>query len=78
MLESFKCLHISHALAMASIMEDEADSTLSYDVEEGRLGSGRSSPRTIQENASECSSQTDDYNETMTTMRVEVNNDSTT
>ena len=77
MLESFKCLNISHALAMASKMEYEADSPLSYVVEEGELGLGRPSPGTVRENASECSIQTDDYNETMTTMRVEVNNDST-
>ena len=55
---------------------------LSYDVEEGELssGSGRSSPGTIRDNASECSTQTDDYidnshpQETVTTMRVEVEN----
>ena len=58
-------------------MEYEADSPLSYIVEEGELGLGRLNPRTIQENASECSTQTDDYNETWTTMRVEVYNDST-
>ena len=58
-------------------MEYEADSPLSYVVEEGELGLGRFNPRTIQENASECSTQADDYNETVTTIRVEVNNDST-
>ena len=60
----------------------KADSPLSYDVEEGELSSGsvRSSPGTIRDNASECSTQTDDYidkshpQETVTTMRVEVEN----
>ena len=39
-----------------------AHSPLSYDVEEGELssGSGRSSPGTIRDNASDCSTQTDD------------------
>ena len=59
---------------MATNMEYEADSTLSYDVEERELGSGRSSPGKIRENASACSTQTDDNNETVTTMRVEVDN----
>ena len=59
---------------MASKKEYEADSPLSYDVEEGELVSGRSSPGTIRENASECITKTDDNNETMTTMRVEVDN----
>ena len=38
-----------------------ADSPLSYDVEEGELssGSGRSSPGTVRDNASTCSTQTD-------------------
>ena len=73
---------------MASKMEFEpespskGDSPLSYDVEEGELssGSGRSSPGTIRDNASECSTQTDDQfdnshpHDTVTTTRVEVNN----
>ena len=61
---------------MAFNMEYDADSPLSYDVEEGELssGSGRSSPGTIRDNASECSTQTDGYNETVTSMRVEVHN----
>ena len=48
-----------------------ADSPLSYDVEEGELssGSGRSSPGTVRDNASTCSTQTDDR---ITTMRVEI------
>ena len=55
-----------------------ADSPLSYDVEEGELssGSGRSSPGTIRDNASDCSTQTDDRfdnsQDRITTMRVEV------
>ena len=55
-----------------------ADSPLSYDVEEGELssGSGRSSPGTIRDNASDCSTQTDDRfdnpHDRITTMRVEV------
>ena len=71
---------------MASSMDYEspykADSPFSYEVEEGELssGSGRSSPGTIRDNASDCSTQTDDQmgttNETVTTMRVEL--DSTT
>ena len=73
---------------MASRMDYEqespykADSPFSYDEEEGELssGSGHSSPGTIRDNASECSIQTDDYidnshpQETVTTMRVEVEN----
>ena len=64
---------------MASKMEHEADSPLCYDVEDGELssGSGRSSPGTIRDNASECSTQTDEYNETVTSMRVEVDNSTT-
>ena len=70
---------------MASKMEFEtvspykADSPLSYDMVEGELssGSGRSSPETVRNNASECSTQTDEYNETITSMRVEVNNSTT-
>ena len=55
-----------------------ADSPLSYDVEEGELssGSGRSSPGTIRDNASDCSTQTvdrfDNPNDRITTMRVEM------
>ena len=55
-----------------------ADLPLSYDVEEGELscGSGRSSPGTIRDNASDCSTQTDDRfdnpHDRITTMRVEV------
>ena len=60
----------------------KADSPLSYDVEEGELssGSGRSSPGTIRDTASECGTQTDDHidnshpQETVITMRVEVEN----
>ena len=61
---------------MASNMEYEADSPLSYNVEEGELsfGSGRSSPGTLRDNASECNTQTDEYKETVTSMRVEVHN----
>ena len=59
---------------MATNMDYAADSRLSYDVEEGELGSGRSIPGTIYENASDCSTQTDDNNATVTTMRVEVEN----
>ena len=57
-------------------MEYEVHSPLSYDVDEGELSSasGRSSPGTIRDNASECSKQTDKYNETVTSMRVEVDN----
>ena len=55
-----------------------ADSPLRYDVEEGELtsGSGRSSPGTIRDNASDCSMQTEDRfdnpNDRITTMRVGV------
>ena len=55
-----------------------ADWPLSYDVEEGELssGSGRSSPGTIRDNASDCSTQTDDRfdnpHDRITTIRVEV------
>ena len=55
-----------------------ADSPLSYDVEEGELssGSGRSSSGTILDNASDCSTQTDDRfdnpHDRITTMRIEV------
>ena len=55
-----------------------ADSPLSYDVEEGELSSrsGRSSPGTKRDNASDCSTQTDDRfdkpHDRITTMRVEV------
>ena len=51
-----------------------ADSPLSYDVEEGELssGSGRSSTGTVRDNASTCSTQTDDR---ITTMRVEIDGD---
>ena len=75
---------------MAHIMDYEnespykAESPLSYDVEEGEFssGSGRSSPGTIRNNASESGTQTDDHidndypRETVTTMRVEVENTS--
>ena len=59
-------------------MSPRADFPLSYDVEEGELssGSGRSSPETIRDNASDCSAQTDDRfdnsQDRITTMRVEV------
>ena len=59
-------------------------SPLSYDVEEGELspGSGRSSPRTIRDNASDCSTQTDenfDHQQgRVTTMRIEVENATST
>ena len=71
---------------MASRMDYEIESTyktdspLSYDVEEGELspGSGRSSPGTIRDNASDCSTQTDDNfdhpQDRVTTMRIEVEN----
>ena len=58
----------------------KTDSPLSYDVEEGELspGSGRSSPGTIRDNASGCSTQTDDHfdhpKDRVTTMRIEVEN----
>ena len=58
----------------------QTDSPLSYDVEEGELssGSGRSSPGTIKDNASECGTQTDGHidnshpQETVNSMRVEM------
>ena len=71
---------------MASRMDYEIESPyktvspLSYDVEEGELspGSGRSSPGTIRDNASDCSTQTDDNfdhpQDRVTTMRIEVEN----
>ena len=71
---------------MASRMDYEiespykTDSPLSYDVEEGELrpGSGRSSPGTIRDNASDCSTQKDDNFDhpqgLVTTMRIEVEN----
>ena len=65
---------------MASKMEYEPESPykapLSYDVEEGELscGSGRSSPGTIRDNNLECHKQTDEYVETVTSMRVELDN----
>ena len=71
---------------MASRMDYEiespnkTDSPLSYDVEEGELspGSGRSSPGTIRDNASDCSTQTDDNfdhpQDRVTTRRIEVEN----
>ena len=58
----------------------KADSPFSYEVEEGELssGSGRSSPGTIRDNASDCGTQTDDQmgntDETVTTMRVHLDN----
>ena len=70
---------------MASRMDYEiespykTDSPLSYDVE-GELspGSGRSSPGTIRDNASDCSTQTGDNfdhpQDRVTTMRIEVKN----
>ena len=71
---------------MASSMDYEsespykADSPFNYDFEEGELssGSGRSSPGTIRDNASDCSTQTDDHlgntNDKVKTMRVELDN----
>ena len=71
---------------MASGMDYEIESPyktdypLSYDVEEGELspGSGRSSPGTIRDNASDCSTLTDDNfdhpQDRVTTMRIEVDN----
>ena len=62
----------------------KTDSPLSYDVEEGELnpGSGRSSPGTIRDNASDCSTQTDDNfdhpQDRVTTMRIEVENATST
>ena len=58
---------------MTCRMEYEPDSPLSYDVEEGKLSSGRSSPGTIRENALECSTENDDC-DTVTTMTVELDN----
>ena len=58
----------------------KTDSPLIYEVEEGELspGSGRSSPGTIRDNASDCSTQTDDHSDhpqdRVTTMRIEVEN----
>ena len=58
----------------------KVDSPFNYDVEEGALspGSGRSSPGTIRDNASDCGTQTDDKmgntDETVTTMRVHLDN----
>ena len=58
----------------------KADSPFSYEVEEGELssGSGRSSRGTIRDNASDCGTQTDDQmgniDETVTTMRVHLDN----
>ena len=69
---------------MATGMEYESpyksDSPFSYEVEEGELssGSGRSSPGTVRDNASDCGTQTDDQMEnisgTLTTMRVHLDN----
>ena len=71
---------------MASRMDYEIespykeDSPLNYDVEEGELsrGSGRSSPGTIRDNASNCSTQTDENvdhpQDRVTSMRIEVEN----
>ena len=62
----------------------KADSPLSYDVEGGELshGSGRSSTGTIRENASDCSTQTDENfdhpQDRITTMRIEVENTTST
>ena len=58
----------------------KSDSPFSYEVEEGELssGSGRSSPGTVRDNASDCGTQTDDQmgniSETVTTMRVHLDN----
>ena len=58
----------------------KVDSPFNYDVEEGKLspGSGRSSPGTIRDNASDCGTQTDDQmgntDVTVTTMRVHLDN----
>ena len=69
---------------MATGMEYESpyksDSPFSYEVDEGELssGSGRSSPGTVRDNASDCGTQTDDQmeiiSETVTTMRVHLDN----
>ena len=71
-------------ITMATGMEYESpyksDSPFSYEVEEGELssGSGRSSPGTVRDNASDCGTQTDDQmeniSETVTTMRVHLDN----
>ena len=75
---------------MTSRMEYEneslykTDSPLSYDVEEGEFnpGSGRSSPGTIRDIASDCSTQTDDNfdhpQDRVTAMRIEVENTTST
>ena len=58
----------------------KTDSPLSYDVEEGELspGSGRSSPGTIRDNASDCSTQTHDNfdhpQDRVTTMLIDLEN----
>ena len=58
----------------------KSDSPFSYKVEEGELSSGseRSSPGTVRDNASDCGTQTDDQmgniSETVTTMRVHLDN----
>ena len=58
----------------------KSDSPFSYEVEEGELsfGSGRSSPGTVRDNASDCGTQTDDQmvniSETVTTMSVHLDN----
>ena len=58
----------------------KVDSPFNYDVEEGEVSpeSGRSSPGTIRDNASDCGTQTDDQmgttDETVTTMRVHLDN----
>ena len=69
---------------MATGMEYESpyksDSPFSYEIEDGELspGSGRSSSGTIGDNASDCRTQTDDQMEnipeTVTTLRVHLNN----
>ena len=67
---------------MATGMEYESpyksDSPFSYEVEEGELssGSGRSSPGTVRDNASDCGTPTDDQMEniSVTTMRVHLDN----
>ena len=70
---------------MASNMEYDSpyksDSPFSYEVEDGELscGSGRSSPGTIRDCASNCGTQTDDQmitnDEKVNTFRVELEND---
>ena len=58
----------------------KVDSPFNYDVEEGEVSpeSGRSSPGTIRDNASDCGTQTDDQmgttDETVKTMRVHLDN----